>query len=197
MRKINLTFLFILCIGFGATAQLFTIGPKVGLTSSQLNIKETASNLETGDAQFGYHAGLFARITIAGFYVQPEAYFHGINGSYIDPSAGGDQTVNIDRNQVDIPILFGMKFAKIARINVGPVASFATGDIKFDNQNAQSFQDDYRNSMYGFQAGVGLDIKSLTLDLRYEGNFGSISEMANESQRFSHVLFSIGYKIIN
>lgn len=195
MRNLSITILAIFLFTGVASAQMFTVGPKVGLTSTKMNIKESANDFMAGDNQIGYHAGVFARVGILGFYVQPEVYFHSVSGSYIDPSQGANNEVNFDRTQIDVPILFGYRFAKIFRINAGPVANFAVGDIDFSNASFSGAVEDYRNAAYGYQLGAGIDLGSITLDIRYEGNFNSINSANGEDHRLSHVLFSLGYKI--
>lgn len=201
MRKIAIITIIVLFFDLSAQAQLFTIGPKVGLTSTNVNIRETAGAALAGTSELGYHAGLFSRITIAGFYIQPEAYFHGISGSYVDTSTGIDQDVEFNRNQIDVPILFGYKLAGFLRVNAGPVANFQVGDIRFNredlsNTSASQALDNYRNNAFGFQAGVGLDISKITLDVRYQADFNSITQSQGEDYRFNHLLFTVGFKIL-
>ena len=63
-------------MGFAASAQ-FTLGPRVTLTSTNLDIREDIANVKAGDAEFGFQYGLFMRlkVPVIGLYVQPELLF--------------------------------------------------------------------------------------------------------------------------
>ncbi|MGF7079577.1 hypothetical protein ABIB50_001921 [Mucilaginibacter sp. UYCu711] len=50
----------------------------------------------------------------------------------------------------------------------------------------------YKNSTLGFQAGAGVDIGSITADLRYEGGLTKIND--NYGQRQNLWSLSVGFK---
>ena len=105
-----------------SNAQIFTIGPKVGVSNTSMKLSDAVNEYESGDAKYSYHAGAFARITIASFYVQPELYFNSVKGEYVSTDGSG-QTYEFNKNKVDLPVLFGWKLGPL-RLNAGPVASF-------------------------------------------------------------------------
>ena len=73
----------------------------------------------------GFHFGLFGRIKIANFFVQPELLFTSSGGQVkVQDITSNTETIkNQTYNKIDIPVLAGLKFGP-ARIEVGPVASF-------------------------------------------------------------------------
>ncbi len=75
MKRLFLIAATLTLFSYSSYAQLFTLGPKIGLSSSKINVAEDVNGIISGDAEVGFHAGLFARVSILGFYVQPEALF--------------------------------------------------------------------------------------------------------------------------
>lgn len=176
------------CFAFTANAQIFTIGPKLGISSTNIKPSESAANFYSGDSKVSYQAGLFARVKIASFYVQPELYFNSVNAVYKDDL---DNEYEFNKSKVDVPILFGWKIGPL-RLNAGPVASFNT-DTKPD-----ATIDEYKSAIFAYQAGVGLDISKLTLDVRYEGNLSKQGSFigGDGSFKVNQILFSVGLKLL-
>jgi len=173
-----------------SNAQIFTIGPKVGVSSTSMKLGDAVDEYESGDAKYSYHAGAFARITIASFYVQPELYFNSVKGEYVSTNGSG-QTYEFNKNKVDLPVLFGWKLGPL-RLNAGPVASFNTNTDIDGNQPVEQ----YKSAIFAYQAGVGLDISKITLDLRYEGNFSDQGSVGNGEFKVNQLLFSLGFKLL-
>ena len=187
-----------------AYGQFFTIGPKIGISSSSIKVKDVES-IASGNSSVGFHAGLFSRITIAGFYVQPELTFTSAGGEikYSDSGNGNlDQITELTYNKLDVPVMLGMRFAKFLRINAGPSFSLILSEDARNKGTVDEVKSNYKNATVGYQAGVGLDIGKITLDLRYEGGLSKLGDeinIANESfatdMRNNLWLFSLGLKL--
>ncbi|MBK6266023.1 PorT family protein [Marivirga sp. S37H4] len=193
-QKLLTTIVFIFLFGSIAEAQVFTIGPKVGISSTQVSLKDHADRFEEGDANYSYQVGAFARINILGFFVQPEAYFNSVQGEYVSRNnLGNKETVTLNQNKIDVPILFGYKLGPL-RLNIGPVASFNM-DSEVDKDDAVN---EYKNAVFAYQAGIGVDISKLTLDLRYEGNFSDQATLGDDEGkvRINQVMLSLGLKLL-
>ena len=215
MKKLILT---IALLGFtlNSTAQDFSWGPKLSISSPSFNLKEVQNIgdgndliqlLEDTDPVLGYQLGVFARISLLGIYVQPEVLFSNAKSkiSYSDLDNNGETIVGeIKLNKIDIPVMFGKRFLKIFRINAGPVFTLPLNDnISLEGAEA-SFKDietNYKNATVGAQIGAGLDLSILTLDLRYEMGLQSISDgitigdaKFNPDQRLNQFLVSVGIK---
>ena len=56
----------------------------------------------------------------------------------------------------------------------------------------------YKNAVFAYQAGLGLDISKLTVDLRYEGNFSNQATLGNNEGevRINQVMLSLGLKLL-
>jgi len=125
------------------------------------------------DATWGFHAGLFTRITILGFYVQPELIFATNTFEYNVKEVATDPGIIVPQkfNRLQIPVLLGFKLGPL-RLNAGPAASIQMGSPK-DLINDPNFEEMYKGATWGYQAGVGLDLlKKFTLDARYAGSLG-------------------------
>jgi len=79
--------------------------------------------------------------------------------------------------KLDIPVLAGFKFGP-ARVNVGPVASIIINS-KADLIETPGYEEKLKGASFGYQAGVGIDILSISLDVRYEGNFSKLGDGVN------------------
>ena len=208
MKKLTLVIaaLMISSISYG---QFFTFGPKIGLSSSKLKLSDNIADIKEKDAQLGFHAGLFTRFTLGGFYVQPEALFTSVDGQ-VQISEGGanptNQVVDLEYNKLDVPVMFGTKFLKIFRVQAGPTASLLlSADAKSDLRGAtEDVKSSYNDATLGYQIGVGVDISRLVVDLKWEGNLSSFGDdlrvfgqTFETDQRNRLLTLSVGFKLIN
>lgn len=130
----------------------------------------------------GYVLGLYTRIGRKVF-IQPEVLFSSKGGTFEIFKNGSTSPVNVDVkfSQIDIPVLLGFKLGPL-RFNAGPMASLnvAQGDKLGDalrDYTSQNINKTIEQATFGYQAGVGLDIRSFNIDLRYEGGFSNISQL--------------------
>jgi hypothetical protein len=193
--KLSLTLLAIVFFAGSSFAQ-FTIGPKIGVNSSRLTLKDNVSNVEEGSASFGFHAGAFSRITISNFYIQPELLYTSASGELkFKDGALGDQVRSYDFNRIDVPIQVGYKIGDVFRIGAAPIFSVLLSDSEQGDTGSQMT---FKNSTVGYQAGIGFDVANLIFDLRYEGNLSGVSDKflgANTDQRLNQITFAIGIKM--
>jgi hypothetical protein len=198
MKKLLIiAFLFLSFSGF---AQEFTLGPKFGLSSTKVDFE--SENFIPGDAQTGFHVGLFTRISFGGFFIQPEALYTKTNGSFQinspQPGGGtGTSTFSEDFNRLDIPVMLGFRFFKFLRLQAGPIASI---DIDSDLRDASNTiqEVDYEKATLGYQAGIGLDIGNFILDAKYESSLSTITKnigSLNTDQRINQFVLSVGFKL--
>ncbi|MEQ9442169.1 MAG: porin family protein [Cyclobacteriaceae bacterium] len=175
--KLVCVFTIALCLAINSYGQFATIGPKIGISHSSLT-EDAAQDIAAGDASVGFHAGLFARFSILGFYVQPEALFTSSGGqiTYTDPQSNLTEVKDMEYNKIDVPVMLGFKIGPLFRVNAGPSFSLLLNADAREDGTVQEVKDNYSNASVGFQAGVGVDISKLTLDLRYENNLSSFGE---------------------
>ena len=184
-----------------AKAQLINLGIKAGINLQELEIKEfegqqTIDNLNTGDQKIGFHGGLYANINLPLFHIRTELLYTYINYEISSTSISNEvKKFDFEFNRFDIPILLGKKLGPL-RLNAGPVMSFTISEPN------EAFQKGVKDATWGYQAGIGLDVKNICIDIRYEGAF---SKMADSIQiegedyatdaRASQILVGIGFKL--
>lgn len=186
MKKILLLITGILFF-IAANAQL-KFGVKGGVNSSYIKMDNVITVIQGVEeysleglktATVGFHAGLMTRVTFFGVFIQPELYFSSTGGE-VEVTDLITQNVSIKKmefKKLDIPVLAGFKFGP-ARINAGPVASIII-DSKADLIEKAGYEEKIKGATFGYQAGVGIDILSISLDVRYEGNLSKLGEGVN------------------
>ena len=200
MKKTFLLFVAMLMMGSAAFAGGgfgLAIGPKVGYQTARLSgykadIKADFTN--------HFSAGLFGRVNIGHFYVQPEVLYFKTSNIF-DASVTGVQSdnlfnlptganINITLNSMNlqVPVLIGYEIFDIGivalRAQVGPTANFllksqtlyddtyTLNGVEHNIDNTTTTEKFNPKSIsWGFQAGLGADFLNLiTLDINY--NFG-------------------------
>jgi hypothetical protein len=218
MKKI-LLFVSILAFSANISAQDFSWGPKLSVSSPSLKLKdvknlESASQavnlLEEKDAKLGYQIGVFARVSLLGIYVQPEVLFSNSSTEIKFTDVMDEENNPVDvigevsMNKIDIPVMFGKRFLRVFRVNAGPVFTLLLSENIKQEGLSDTFKEvkaNYKNSTIGLQLGAGLDLSIVTIDLRYELGLQSISdnitigetEFATD-QRLNQFLLSVGIK---
>jgi hypothetical protein len=164
-------------------AQFIRFGIRGGVSSSSITFSDVKDviiggqhyDIVASDAMVGFHFGLFSRIKLANFFVEPELLFTS-NGGQVQVQNVTSGIVSMKEqkfNKIDIPVLAGIKLGP-ARLEVGPVASFVLSS-KSNLFDENSYEQDFKKATIGYQAGVGIDIlKTLAVDLKYEGNLSKL-----------------------
>jgi hypothetical protein len=183
------------------------VGIRGGVNFSQL---KSHDEVETSDYRItypntvmpGYHFGLIGQIKLFNIFIQPEALYcvtrNDIN--IFDLNAADPdkpETTTQKLNRLEFPILLGFK-KKIFKAGIGPVFTFLISE----NSNLKqitTYDLKWNKATVGFQAGIGLDVKKLAIDLKYEGSLNKIGDgirVGNENlefdSRLSQFIISIG-----
>jgi Outer membrane protein beta-barrel domain len=167
-------------------AQSLKYGLKIGISTtevspSDLPIKSGTDSfrLKLTDAGYGYQFGAFARAKFLGLYVQPELLFNSNKATYSLKSITGAAIADTIRtetyNRLDIPIMIGYQLFKTVRVNAGPIAHINIGSTS-ELTNTSGYTAKFNTATWGYQAGIGLDLGKLGIDLRYEGNFANYGD---------------------
>ena len=200
MKKTFLLIAALLMMGSAAFAGGgfdLAIGPKVGYQTAKLsydraNIKSDFSNHFT--------VGLFGRVTVGRFYVQPEVlYFKTSNvfdanvvgtgsDNLFNLPTGANVNLTLNQMNLQVPVMVGVNVIDLdlitLRAQVGPTANFVLKSqtlfdqtYSIDGQTAELENTttdenfDPKTIAWGVQAGIGIDVLSrFTLDINY--NFG-------------------------
>jgi len=190
MKKV--IFVFALAATFATVAQAqFKAGIKGGVTTYNMELGDfLVTNgdaaedfgLAVKDAKFGYQFGLWARLG-KGLHLQPEILFSTNKVEYA-VTDGSDTFIEEETYaNIDVPIMAGIKLGPL-RAQAGPVARFFIGsDDKLANI-IDNYESDHDRLKIGYQAGIGLDLWRVQLDLRYEGSlrhFGDAISVAGQN----------------
>lgn len=199
MKKITL-FIVLLLIA-GTTFGKINFGIKLGYNGNKLQ-----TSLDSVSSQFksGLHFGVFARIGKR-VYFGPELYYtiQGAEYAYKDPLSVNSWSQKVAIGTLDVPLNVGFRIINNdhfnLRIMAGPMMSFVVNSKIKDVEGAGPITDaSLKTANWYIQAGAGVDIWFLTLDVRYQGGLNEMIsqvESWNFNTKNSAVAVSLGFKI--
>lgn len=197
MKKSFLTLICLIAAISFTQAQLlptFKLGIKGALGFSSLSSEGRYFSSET---KTGFQLGVWGRVGIAGFHVQPEAYYASKKVGISEPganAASGQATFK----SFDVPVLLGTRIGLGpvgVRLQAGPVFSFAQdGKINFDASLADF--DKYKKNSTGIIGGIGADISKLTFDVRYEHGLSNLNTAGDTNQKIRMWTVGVGFAIL-
>jgi hypothetical protein len=167
-------------------------GLKAGVSTTNLKMSDLKT-LVSGDksftvealktAKYGFHAGAFVRVSLAGFYLQPELLFASRTDVYqVTDLSNPLQSIEQKQqfNRLDLPVMLVVHLGPLI-INAGPSARLLINSPK-DLITNPDFKTMYNNLTFGYQAGIGVDfLKRITVDLRYEGSLSRYQTKVEEA----------------
>ena len=197
--------ILICCICISATGfSQIKFGLRGGMNSSTIkgdNFINSENRIEyLKENQMGFHFGLVSQVQILNVFIQPELLLTTNQNSVLveDVLTGTTEEGKIKFNKLDIPVLGGVKFGPF-KVEAGPVASVILNS-KSDLLDKYEMQERVQNATLGFQAGVGLDISKLAIDLKYESNLSRLGtgvKIGNENfsfdNRMRQLILSVGF----
>lgn len=178
MKKLSAIVLIVL-MSVSAFSQI-KFGLKAGVSTTSLSmptIKTVTSPTSSytvealSEAKYGFHGGVFVRLSLFGVYVQPELLFSTRTNEYTVRNVMTPSSVVVKQsfNKLDIPVMLGFKLGPL-RLNAGPAASLLINTPK-ELIDSPGYKTNYSRMTIGYQAGLGVDaLNILTVDLRYEGS---------------------------
>lgn len=116
--------------------------------------------IKGGDSKAGYHAGLYYRAEIAGFFLKPELLYTQTKSSY----EFNDSNAEYKIQKLDLPIMVGVDI-------IGPINVFAGPSLQYilDNDFEGVTLGDFENEFtVGAQFGAGVQFGGFGVDVRYE-----------------------------
>ncbi|MFD1141249.1 porin family protein [Larkinella insperata] len=184
-----------------AQGKFLTVGLKVGANFSQLKTLEmqtprlTAGGIPVmsgGQIVYDFFRNNDSRTTgIVGgaffrfgrkLFLQPEVLVSSKGGKFDLIQTGlATQSVNVKFTTFDVPVLVGFKLGPL-RLNAGPLMSLTISENKglkdsFNQYTSQPIEETFKQAVFGYQAGAGLNLGGFELDLRYEGNLSDLSQI--------------------
>lgn len=150
-----------------SNAQSLDVGIKAGLNFSKLSNTMPDYYSATNGAT-GFMGGVYGRVGILGFFAQPEILYSQRKGAFT--SKVDESAVINTLSYLDVPVLFGYKLI-FARFYVGPNFQFLMGasqDATNVAKDPDFSKDNFKSSVIGVQGGVGIDLRKLSVDIRYD-----------------------------
>jgi opacity protein-like surface antigen len=189
MKKLLLSAALLIAVSIGAKAQV-SLGIKGGVNFSKIstdNVKESTLT--------GYQAGLFARVGNS-WYFQPELYLSGTGGKFESSDNNTAFNGKVRFTNLNVPLLIGRSFGQKDlnfRVMAGPIYTYQLDNSVSLGSNISGAADNFNKSNFGYQVGAGVDIGSITADLRYEGGLTKVSDSFAKRQNLWAL--SVGFKI--
>ncbi len=178
----------------------FTLGPKIGYSSSKLS---TDIDDITESIRHNYQVGAFFRMGKR-IFLQPEVAY-ATSGGNLQLEEGGFKE-SIKFKTLAVPVLMGFKLinAKVINLRVmaGPAANFILSkEVESDELIQDPLQDsNFKDISWGMDVGAGIDVFFLALDVRYEFGLNNIfiPDEGGQEQKIKGNLFivSLGFKLL-
>lgn len=150
-----------------------SLGAKGGINFNKLNFSQ--KEFKSEDTRYGFVLGGWIRFRVTNLTLQPELLYSQKGGiySYSTTSQGFDTLIKSKINYFDVPLIFGYHLNPNINLHTGPVFNFLVKEkIEFGvegtsiHSNISGAVDNDIN--FGWQIGVGLEIKRVSFILRYE-----------------------------
>ncbi|MGD0756563.1 MAG: porin family protein [Bacteroidales bacterium] len=208
MKKL-FAIVFVVLVSIPAFSQI-KFGLTAGVSTNSLSMP-TIKTITSGttsftvdavtSAKYGFQGGAFVRVTLFGFYIEPELLFSTRTNEYTVTNVQSTLATAAKQNfnKLEIPVMLGFKLGPL-RLNAGPAGSLLINTPK-DLISNPDYKNNYNRMTIGYQAGVGFDLfKLLTFDLRYEGSLKKYQNQienltgtkVNLDDRPNAFLFSVG-----
>lgn len=217
MRKLFITAGLALLCGFQSfAAGPFTFGVQLGINSTQTKFNESSFDAQSIVA---FRGGLFARVTLKKFLIQPEVHLSMQRSKYSFElnvaNANSTKTLieqDLKSTNLEVPLMLGyqpvnVKLFKL-RLSAGPVASFKLSEAR-SIKSAYESDPIVKASMEGIKnnavvqsavwsgaVGLGIDIANITVDARYVLGLSSFEKTANASSKLNYITATVGFKFL-
>nr|CAI78714.1 hypothetical protein [uncultured Flavobacteriaceae bacterium] len=162
-KRLFFTLLFSLSITAVILAQTGSgFGIKAGLNYNANGdyFESISSNAQNPDRNIGYHIGLYDKIGDK-LYFKPELVYTSTKSDY--------DSDTFKMQKIDAPLLIGLNVLGPVSVFAGPSFQYIL-DSEFGGISINDIENDFS---VGLNFGIGLNLKKIGLDLRYERGFSS------------------------
>lgn len=149
--------------------------------------------VEGAKGKAGYHIGFWGKLDFPKIYLRPELVYSKTRSSYDVPSGSEDY----DISKLDLPVLLGYKLIGPLHVFAGPAFQYTLKNDLGDLQ-VEDVENDFT---VGLNAGVGVNLGNVGLDVRYERGFSKneadILDVNYDrvDSRPSQVIFALSLKL--
>ncbi len=184
MKKFSLFLVAILMSGimYGQ----FHIGPQIGYTASKLSYK--SSDITNG-LKNNMLVGVFMRIGKK-IYVQPEINYMTQGSVFKFPTIGSTSVFeqDVSLKSIQVPLSLGWQFVdlKVVKLRIygGVTANFIVNKTISPSGTAPKdylVPSDFKDIQWQYQAGFGVDVLMLAIDVKYYGGINNILDFKYDS----------------
>lgn len=185
-------------------------GIKGGVNYNSDTFVEVKDDVLSGaKSKTGFHGGFWlrAKIPAIGLYIRPEIIYTQLSSeTTYQQSTGQDtpafesKTVSYELQKIDIPVLLGKKFLKIAHVFAGPSFQYVLGS-DFNIEDLKEVKSD--GFSLGIQMGAGIELGKLGLDVRWERALNdtetsfvnnNVSQDVNFDTRVNQIIVGLSYR---
>jgi hypothetical protein len=200
MKKFALA--LIALVAFIQTSQgQIAFGVKGGINYNSDSFREVSTDiLEGAKSRTGFHAGIWTRIKIPviGLYVRPELVYTNLKSEY--KAKGSNTMATYNFQKIDIPVLLGKRFLKVAHVFAGPSFQYViNGD--FNLQTLGNVVTEADGLTVGLQMGAGVELGKIGLDVRWERAFSDVESKfisGSNTERFdtrvNQIIVGLSYR---
>ncbi|WP_420601098.1 outer membrane beta-barrel protein [Flagellimonas sp.] len=191
-------------MGTAAFAQSGTgFGIKAGLSYNKNgdligSVGDAGQNITEGaEGKSGYHFGFWGKLDFPKMYIRPELVYSKTKSSYNVENSSNDY----DLSKLDLPVLIGVKIVGPLHVFAGPAFQYVLSN-DLGNIEVQDVENDFS---VGLNAGVGVNLGKIGLDVRYERGFSenearivsnNITDITGRvDSRPSQVIFALSLKL--
>lgn len=187
----------------------FHFGPKLGYQTANLSYNK--ADIKSGFSEH-FTAGIFGRVSIKNFLIQPELLWFKSGQVFNFESEGLlDKSVEMSQQNLALPIYLGYQFLDLKlikfRAHVGPVMYFVVDQTNKTNLSDQSMKLEANSMTWGGAVGLGVDVLLFTLDINYSFGLTNLIDKSNftvagqnfelDSTKQSLFTVTLGVKLIS
>lgn len=190
MRKTTIIGVYLLASYNFTQANVFRIGPRIGLSASRIVIEEHTNRFTDSAFVRGYQGGVVARLHLPICYVQPELLITSAGGKARQQA----QETALRYTTLALPVLVGTSLGGL-RIQAGPAFNW----LLLAEEKDKDIKGNYSLLSVGYQGGLGIDIGRIMVDVKYEGSltkFGHQLAGFQTDHRLRLFILAIGFNLL-
>lgn len=176
MRKITIVLALTMMAAIVYGQKKFTFGPQIGFASSTLTVN---LNDIANEARSNFLAGAFLRYGKK-IYIQPEVNWLTQGGDFKYSLDSMTVSQSVKMKAVQVPLALGWRIINLKVVNIriygGVAANFITDvTISTDDNNYNNLiPDDFKNVIWNYQVGAGVDVLFLSLNVSWIGGMSDV-----------------------
>lgn len=184
MTKTILLLSSLILLGLQTSFAQIELGIRGGIVSNNFNIKDYSNeigDIQNGDKEVGIHIGALIRVTSGSekFIFELDPSFINTKSSFAlnDNNTLLKDIIIEDKNwRMDLPIMFGTRFAGFLDLMAGPSLSLNIGsDLSYD-EVSETIEQEYKSTTWGYQVGAGFKVSRVIIDVRYAGSLETVTD---------------------